>query len=1021
MPHPIAVAERYMHDTTDAVLKKYSMATKFQKTAKFTGGIWDVSEVDMVPPSNKQDPVDFLLNLISTGDDGSAQEMEEGENDSVDGSVVNPLHETSKIFYPENESVTKNKRGLRDELDDKTLFISEKETGIEMSRKRTKKTVLFSNSPVKNETSETKQSNLTSKLLVELTSTINESFDMKDARNILEIEDKRSSKVEDQMNLTLQSDVREPVTPTKDPLLHVKVDKSLKRSQITPKENVNVEVKKKNHVSGQEKMNLLSVRENFSAEKHLFIEKPMSLDEAKCSKSEMKNKMKNKVPDSDILKNIEELLGDGDFLTKEQIKSSSKSTKLVKRNAMSKMISVPKNKDRLKNSLKDPMMKPGKLPEVFMPEEEYCYDEWTEDESQIRKLKRHKEKTGSPSQSISEIPSVLDDVAKPKEKVETVQIVKEASVSFSSDKMTLTLNDKHSNNSFTNHKNHSASFNWRDDCINVRQSTSKVNKNGLKPSDSFNWRDHCIGSKISEKEHEKDFSTAFNLRRKDGYGELNVFKEYLDLDETKEDMETLSNEKLKKRLLKINQKVKEPDPLSRFQGIGNPDPESIWNLPEESKISSQYQKNSGQNDSSKTNVKMEEIHTQSREIKKVKIPNFFGTPTKTFSKQSLKTDEENLKIPQKKESEATSRNLERSSYGSRSSRSHKENHVSSNSYGRSRSLSVNWRNTLHSNNYSDYNDSKIIITVTNKEDHVVEELMVRENELFEVKKEIQKLFHLVPDPDELERPVNHSAPAVKVFLRCLFSSSYTLPDWKVALEVYAIAKKFNVDHLRNNCQDYFESKNLSLKDVGKIAEVAKYFNVIEALRSSKIFPEVQRAAKSLVNSSSRNESCVVSCTTFMEPSEFCIPLHYENDRGIAGTNYCDLNNTVILKCISGVLRVNGIQLKLQAQGVFSKSKEMFVYCEVDGREVFNKDISRKIHMPLLIPFEKGLILKAGDEKKINVLIDDISLRMCSQVQDEELLFHGKFHASFKSGKTSNNKKPLFFIEKIIYTFKSSRK
>ncbi|GFW45935.1 uncharacterized protein TNCV_4496541 [Trichonephila clavipes] len=601
--------------------------------------------------------------------------------------------------------------------------------------------------------------------------------------------------------------------------------------------------------------------------------------------------------------------------------------------------------------------------------------------------------------------------------VETVQIVKEASASFSSHKMTLTLNDMHSNNSFTNRKNYSASFNWRDDCINVRQSTSKVNTNGLKLSDSFNWRDHCIGSKISE----KDFSTAFNLRRNNGYGKLNVDKEYLDLDETKEDMETLNNEKLKKRLLKINQKGKEPDPLSRFQGIGNPDPESIWELPEESKISSQNQKNGGQSESCKTNVKMEKIHTQSREIKKVKIPNFFGTSTKTFSKQSLKTDEENLKISQKKESEATSRNLEHSSYGSRSSRSHKENHISSNSYGRSRSLSVNWRNTLCSNNYSDYNDGKIIITVTNKEDHVVEELMVRENELFEVKKVIQKLFHLVPDPDELERPVNHSAPAVKVFLRCLFSPSYTLPDWKVALEVYAIAKKFNVDHLRKNCKDYFENKNLSSKDVGKIAEVAKYFNVIEALRSSKIFPEVQRAAKILVNSSSRNESCVVSCTTFMKPSEFCIPLHYENDRGIAGTNNCDLNNTVILKCISGVLRVNGIQLKLQGHDVFSKNKELFVYCEVDGREVFNKDISREIHMPLLIPFEKGLILKAGDEKKINVLIDDISLRMCSQVQDEELLFHGKFHASFKSGKTSNNKKPLFFIEKIIYTFKSLRK
>ncbi|GFR33880.1 uncharacterized protein TNCT_82871 [Trichonephila clavata] len=1014
MPHPIAEAERYMHDTTDAVLKKYSTATKFKKTAKFTGGIWDVSDVDMVPQSNEQDPGDFLFDLISTGNDGSAQDMEEGENESV----VNPLPETSKIFYPEDESIAKNKRGLREELDDKTSFISEKETGRELSRKRTKKAVSFSNSPVKNETSKTKQSSVTSKSLVELGSTINESFDMKDARNILEIVDKRSNKVNDQMNLSLQSDVREPVTPTEDPLLHFKMDKSLKRSGITSKENVKV---KNNHVSGQEKMNLLSVRENFSVEKDPFIEMPMSLDEAKCSKSEMNSKMKNKVPDSDILKNIKELLGDGDFLTKEKIKSSSKSTKSVKRTAMSNMISVPKNKDKLKNFLKDPTMECGKLPEVLMPEEQYCHDEWTKDESEIRKLKLHKEKIGSLSQSISEIPSVLDDVPKPKEKIETVQIVKEASVSFISDKTTLTLNDKHSNNSISNCKNHSASFNWRDDCINVRQPISKVNQNDLKLSDSFNWRDHCIGSKKSEEEHKKDFSTVFNLRRKNAYRNLNDYEEYVHLGETKEDMEILNNEKLKKRLLKINQNVKEPDPLSRFQGIGNPDPASIWELPEESKVSSQSQKSSGQKESCKTNVKMEEIHTQSREIKKVKIPNFFGTPTNTFSKQNLKTDEENLKMSHRKESKATPRYLERLSNESRSSRSHKENHVSSNSYGRSRSLSVNWRNAFHSNNHSDCSDTKIIITVTDKKDGVIEELIVRENELFEIKKEVKKLFHLVPDPDELDRPVNHSAPAVKVFLRCLFSPSYTLPDWKIALEAYAIAKKFDVDHLRKNCQDYFENKNLSLKDVGKIAEVAKYFNVVEALESCKIFPKVQRSVKNLVNSSSRYESCVVSCTTYMEPSQFCIPLNYENDRSIAGTNNCDLNNTIIFKCISGVIRIIGIQLKFQTHDVFSKNKEMVAYCEVDGNEVFNKDISKQIHMPLLINFEKGLILKAGDEKKINILIEDISLRMCSQVQDEEFLFHGKFHAIFKSGKTSNNKKPLFFIEKIIYSFKSPKK
>lgn len=1076
VPRTIAENERYMHDSTDAVLKKYSRATKFQKTAKFTGGIWDINDTDMrdVAQSNEQDPADFLLSIISDGND---EKMEE-ENDTVKNSL-NLVPEISNVFKTEDESSMKNKRWRTEEFEDKTMLMPDKERNKDIYRKRSKKTAAFSNSPVKNETSEIKRGSIANKSFqLEHVSTTDVSFEMKEASYIMKVVDKRNNKSDDWKSLISQSNGKEPVNSTKDPLLHIKMDDSFKRSQLSSEEVVSVQVQ--NHQKGQEitvrpqksnalcttavlkevtnhlypennaiefsdfeetseisSLNVLekaedkktrnrvtegcnsvlmntlktsgqvginSVPEN-SSKKDSVVGMAMPLDKSKCAKSVTNSKVKNNLLDSTILKNVQELLEDVGFLRKEKINVNPKITKLVKGD-INNTISVNKNKDDFKKSGKDPTIKSEQLQEVFTSEEQCSYDggKPSEDESYLRKLKHTKKKVESISQTI-EVPSVFDDVIKPK--AETKKI-KQVSATFSSDKMTSDLNESHSSNLCSSPENHTASFNWRDDCINVRQSSNKLNNNCLKTStsESFNWRDHCIGFKKSEKEHKQDFL----MRRKERYGELNDHKDFSYLDETNDNMESLDYEKLRRRLLKNAKKVKAPDPLSRFQGIGNPDPESIWDSPSECKASSQNQKDSGQNEYFKTNVTTEKIHTQSNDTKKIKIPNFFGTPTKTYSKQSLKIDEKNEKLFQRKESNLIPHDGEYKSNDFRSSRSRKENHVSSKTYGRSSLVSANWRNS-----YCDYTDTIITVTVSDKKYNVVEEIKIREDKLFELKKEIKKLFHIIPDPDEIDRCVDYSAYAVKIFLRCLFSSSYTLPNWKIVLETYAIAKKFDVHDLQKKCQEYFSNQNLPVKLVDEIAKAAKHFSVVEALQSAEIFPEVERSAKNLDHSSTRNESCIVSCTTYIEPSEFCIPLQYEEYQGIEGTNNCYLRNSIKFECVSGIIHVMGIQLKLQAKDAFSKNKELFICCEVDknGSKVFDApDICKQIHTPLIIPFEKRLILKAGDELKINVEIDDISLRMCSQLEDENFLLHGKFHATFKS-----NKKALFFIEKLIYTFK----
>ncbi|GFT92074.1 uncharacterized protein NPIL_119861 [Nephila pilipes] len=1060
MPHSVVENERYMNDSTDAVFKKYSSATKFKKTSKFVGGIWDLNDDDMVTQPCEPNPVDFLLNVISNGNDEREEEMEEEETDYVAKKSLIAYPEASKASYPNEEFLTKNKRGMIEELD-KTVLISDKKTAKETSRKRTKKT----NSPVKNESPETKHKSVVSRShQLEQASTADGFFEMKDDTDITKIDlGRNTDEVDDRMDLKLQSNGREIVYPTIEnnsvvesqlsskeashmqkknnedgPKKVIKLLKSYPKNTAVLKEvtnnsfpednipeyndlketcktgslhvSVKTEIKKKAlnvraEGSNNDHMNIMQISDlKNSSEIKSPINKTTSMNEPECSTFEMNScNGKTKLPDSIVLRNIiSELLGDDEFLTVEKVETSHKITNLVHKGTKNTLNEFPK----------DPTAKVELLQEVFTSEE-HC-------------LKNIEKEIDSHSQINLGAPPVLDDVIKSKQKInEPEKVTKQANVIDSSDKIIYQLNEKHSDNFFPGTKNQ-ASSNWRSDCIDVRQSSNKLNKRNLKTStsNSFNWRDHCSNSKKSEGEFEEKISTFYSFRRRGKYGseKLNDQKEFISPKEMEGNMKTLSDdeeEKLEQAIIIALQNVKEPEPLSRFQGIGNPDPESIWDLPEPNKASSQILKNSEKKKCFKTNEKTEEIHTQfSNKMKK--IPDFFGTPSSSFSKNSLKTYSENVKLPQREKFKVMPSDLETKSNDSRSSRSH--NNAFSKKSERNRSASVNWRNPTSFNNYSDYNDDIIIVTVTDEQGNVVEEIKTRKYELLELKKEFKKLFHLIPDPNEIDRHVTYSAPAVKVFLRSLFflsscQTERTLSDWKIALEAYAIAKKFNVSYLQTECQDYFAIQDLPSKQINKIAEVAKCFNVIEALQSAEIFSEVLRSAESMEYSSSAHKnSCVVSCTTFVKPSELCIPLHYEDDRCIEGTNNCDLQNTIKIKCVSGVISIMGIQLKLQTDDSCSKNKELHIFCDVfkNKDKMFGDDQELKeAHLPLKIPFGKGLSLKAGEEFVIEVSIDDISLRMCSQLKEESIV-HGKFQVFFRSGKTSMNKKPLFFIEKLFY-------
>ncbi|GIY03445.1 hypothetical protein CEXT_669011 [Caerostris extrusa] len=263
--------------------------------------------------------------------------------------------------------------------------------------------------------------------------------------------------------------------------------------------------------------------------------------------------------------------------------------------------------------------------------------------------------------------------------------------------------------------------------------------------------------------------------------------------------------------------------------------------------------------------------------------------------------------------------------------------------------------------------------------------------------------------------VIENVSSVNLFLRCVFSMSYRIPNWQTALEAFAIAKTFKVHDLESTCQMYFINQKIPTREIPALARFAKSLKAVEALKESKIFEQVQDIAKNISSLDfCAAGNCSVSTAIHVEPSEFSVPLVFEDVKSLAVINNSDLKNTILFKSISSAIRVMSIELKLRTEEFSVGNQDLIIYCDVykGSHLLFNEEFYEKPKSVLKISFEEGLVVEEEQEIEITVLVENISLQLCPQL-DKDDYSSRKFHLKFRSDQKNENKK-LFFIDKLHY-------
>ncbi|GIY90883.1 hypothetical protein CDAR_491041 [Caerostris darwini] len=470
-------------------------------------------------------------------------------------------------------------------------------------------------------------------------------------------------------------------------------------------------------------------------------------------------------------------------------------------------------------------------------------------------------------------------------------------------------------------------------------------------SKSLNWREDCID--VREARKNSNFRADDNIM----------------MDNSKVFSHIISDEKVDvhKKTVNFISCSKEPlDPLTRFKN--NALPESIWDEP----------------NGDLKNEKPVQEDPPALPKSKNSVPIFYES-----SKKLLQKDEkEKQQLPAKKlyYSESTKfDNRARSSYSS-------------------------YRNS------SAMKDVKVIVKIFNQEGEVFEKFHILKDDLLDTKKKIWGLSNIVPDQCNKPTKINCSASSVNLFLRCVFSMSYRIPNWQTALEAFAIAKKFKVQDLLDMCKNYFINQKIPPREIPEIARFAKSLNVVEALKESKIFEKVQDAIKKISSlNSCAAGNCSVSTAIHVEPSEFKVPLVFEDVQNLSLINVSDLKNTILFKSISGSIRVMSIELKLRTEEFSVGNQDLIIYCDIyKGSDmIFNEEFIEKPKPVIKISFEDEIIIDEEEEIEIAVLVDDISLQLCPQLNEDDYASR-KFHLKFKSDKKNEDKK-LFFIHKLLYS------
>ncbi|KAG8184873.1 hypothetical protein JTE90_016214 [Oedothorax gibbosus] len=325
--------------------------------------------------------------------------------------------------------------------------------------------------------------------------------------------------------------------------------------------------------------------------------------------------------------------------------------------------------------------------------------------------------------------------------------------------------------------------------------------------------------------------------------------------------------------------------------------------------------------------------------------------------------------------------------------------------------------------HSDEN-AMISLKVFDEKNALVDERTLPLSQLAQIIKNFPSLSDVIPSPGEKDRELLMSGNAVKVFLGCVFSASaIRIPGWEVALEAYYLAKKYGVAKLQDHCKDYFNFRDIHLSQVESIVQIARKFEITDALKNSTMFAEVpvHNIPDPTQPVTIKEQKCTISCTLYVDPVEFPVPLYYVKETGLGSTIEADIHNDITFEAKSGTFCLTGLQIKLEAETKDFR-KEVSILCDVykNNKKVFDLKREKQLNTLMIIDFKQRLLVEPGQSVSISVLMEEACMRMCHCLAKEKEFGRceggGRFEVSFESDRKSEAKRPLFFVEKLLYTF-----
>ncbi|GBM19263.1 hypothetical protein AVEN_259854-1 [Araneus ventricosus] len=1063
MPVKIVQGAQYMNDVMGSVYGKFTQARNYQKSTEFRGGIWDCNPVKETVPSEPSclDTSNNLTNKIFSLEEMLACDDEDvtcDDTEMKDDDLVSSQNKAAEFSVNASCIDVKNKRWRSEECDKASLLPC---NNSEIKKKKSKKNVSFSDTVVDLEHSSKPAGKMSNCIALDVTAVKDDASCLKETVTVKEnertknlvilvsenvndvpikMEDKESTsdkknvvkesmKVKKWTKLMSQSceidccdqqpNEQMPVEGrlSKKSLSHERrrTRRAKSNVDISGHETVTKSIANNHKVKNEELMNQ-SHLENAIPELFQFTESktedeadPRSTkknvkDELKCVADESTNKrnlaleiketsqtfkknslVKDKESNEDRLKNsLLEMFEDSDIVDSitiqlkklaEQKKKTvdvTEKDKIMLDDEQMDCVSIRHEKSQEEKSVEEQTCHGGK----FLSEDESQY------ESENSAIRNEKvccppvcDKPSCNQQSFEKNGKVGKDLLK--------DMAIKANTDNKSGKVSPTSyqDEKNFSNSVSSSRSDSCS-NWRNQCVDVRMKDTQESQ----PNNAS--RDHKT-RRIENWKKQQANKTDFSSKTEYVEDEMVVIPFYL---------------------------REPPEPLSRFKGI-NVDPESIWDACEETTRPS---RNSNRIQPQIDYFDWKNASEVEKKIKITSVPRFFDTRTFPHAKSRGEICED-VKHPTPRKIDCTSSGMLsencRSRSLSRQGNFIRRGLINHRSYERNRSSSAHWRSSLSATSLE--HDVFYVVKITSLPDGTIEKLKIfKENFLLEVRENC-KLSDIIPSPGK-RREIAYSACAVKMFVRCIFSSSYKIPSWITALEAFALAKKFGVDDLKQECEAYFTNYKIPAEQIQQVAACAHQLHAVDALKSSKFFQKVQNFKSFSAQNVYTPQSCTVSCSVLVDPSEFVIPLLSEVNRGLDSCNESDVRNRVFFKSLTHATCLTGIQLKFLTEDIHAELK---IICEIfktkkggdSAEKLFYQELDTKAKSSIKISFEDEITVKLSEEIEIVVYIEDVLLKICPQLTDNEFVSHGKFHAKFESSKTSERSRKLFCIEKVFYT------